>query len=171
MWRKSSPAPKKSMSFSHESGSSAGGRALYGMLYFVIRRLISILPAIFAIAVLYLVFSLLGINCPIKFMTGISCPGCGMTRAVLSAATFHFKRAFAFHPLWVLMPVWAGVLLFRERLPRTIFNGFTVITVLLFLITYVLRMLDTNDMIVVFEPDNGFWMRLFRFGMDFIKEV
>lgn len=126
------------------------------------KKLKAVLPTLIVIAGLYLVFHLLGISCPIKFMTGISCPGCGMTRAVLSATAFHFAKAFSYHPLWVLMPVWAAVLLLREDIPPVVFRIFSAVTVLLFGIVYILRMYDTNDMIVVFNPEDGFWFRIVR---------
>ena len=38
--------------------------------------------------------TLTGIGCPIWFSTGISCPGCGMSRAVLLMLSGHFGRHF-----------------------------------------------------------------------------
>ena len=38
--------------------------------------------------------TLTGIGCPIRFSTGISCPGCGMSRAVLLMLSGHFQAAF-----------------------------------------------------------------------------
>lgn len=43
--------------------------------------------------------TLTGIGCPIWFSTGISCPGCGMSRAVLLLLSGHFQAAFRMHPL------------------------------------------------------------------------
>ena len=43
--------------------------------------------------------TLTGIGCPIRFSTGISCPGCGMSRAVLLLLSGHFQAAFQMHPL------------------------------------------------------------------------
>ncbi|MDR0850900.1 MAG: DUF2752 domain-containing protein [Clostridiales Family XIII bacterium] len=43
------------------------------------------------------------VGCPIKLVTGIPCPGCGMTRAFLAAARFDFAEAFLYHPLFPLM--------------------------------------------------------------------
>ena len=57
------------------------------------------------ILALYTVLAIAGIGCPIKFMTGISCPGCGMTRAWLSVLHIDFGSAFAFHPLFWILPV------------------------------------------------------------------
>lgn len=38
--------------------------------------------------------TLTGIGCPIRFFIGISCPGCGMSRAVLLMLSGHFRRRF-----------------------------------------------------------------------------
>lgn len=38
--------------------------------------------------------TLTGIGCPIRFSTGISCPGCGMSRAVLLCSPAIFRRRF-----------------------------------------------------------------------------
>lgn len=57
------------------------------------------------VAVAALVLYLIGVGCPIKFMTGISCPGCGMTRAWLELARGHLAAAFAYHPLFWAVPL------------------------------------------------------------------
>jgi hypothetical protein len=36
--------------------------------------------------------------CPFKVLTGIPCPGCGMTRAMLSMAKGDLNRAFMYNP-------------------------------------------------------------------------
>ena len=52
--------------------------------------------------------TLTGIGCPIRFFIGISCPGCGMSRAVLLMLSGHFQAAFRMHPLvYAVLP--AGV--------------------------------------------------------------
>lgn len=48
--------------------------------------------------------------CPIARSTGVPCPGCGMTRALLALLHGDFAAAFAHHPLsLVVVPVgtWA----------------------------------------------------------------
>lgn len=42
---------------------------------------VHIVSAIAVVVLLYLVLEGFGITCPIKFLTGISCAGCGMSRA------------------------------------------------------------------------------------------
>ncbi|MDR2157132.1 MAG: DUF2752 domain-containing protein [Clostridiales Family XIII bacterium] len=51
------------------------------------------------------------VGCPFKLITGIPCPGCGMTRAFLSAAQLDFRSAFAYHPLFPIIPVCAVLLI------------------------------------------------------------
>ena len=62
--------------------------------------------AVLAVALFYGALQLAGITCPIKYITGISCPGCGMTRAWLSLLLRgDLKAAFHYHPLfWILVP-------------------------------------------------------------------
>ena len=46
------------------------------------------------IIVLIIISYVSGIGCPVKFFTGISCPGCGMTRAWEAAFSLDFHQAF-----------------------------------------------------------------------------
>lgn len=49
--------------------------------------------------------------CPMATVTGIPCPGCGLTRATLALVRGDFARAFALHPLSpVLAPLYLGLL-------------------------------------------------------------
>jgi len=41
--------------------------------------------------------------CFVRRFTGLSCPGCGMTRAMASLAQGHWADAFRFHPLSFLV--------------------------------------------------------------------
>lgn len=50
-------------------------------------------------------------HCPFLWFTGIPCPGCGMTRAFLALVQGDFLAAFGYHPLFLLVLVYAGILL------------------------------------------------------------
>ena len=65
-----------------------------------------------AVLILYLVLFALGIGCPLKYLSGISCAGCGMTRACMSALRLELSQAFAYHPLWIGLPVVFPLLIF-----------------------------------------------------------
>ena len=47
----------------------------------------------------------LGIPCPVFALTGIPCPGCGMTRALIGALQFRFAYAFDMHTMFWSVPV------------------------------------------------------------------
>jgi len=51
-------------------------------------------------------------GCPLYRVTGIPCPGCGMTRAWVLAARLDFATAFALHPMFWAMPILYGFFLF-----------------------------------------------------------
>ena len=51
--------------------------------------------AVTAVVVLYMAMESIGITCPIKFITGISCAGCGMSRAWLAFLQLDMAKAFA----------------------------------------------------------------------------
>lgn len=74
-----------------------------------------ILPA--ALLCIFLLYLSAGGLCLVRHFTGIPCPGCGMTRAVLSVLHGDFRTAFAYHPLWVTLPLVAWLLL-RAVFPR-----------------------------------------------------
>lgn len=68
----------------------------------LLRRALSYTGALF---VAWLALYLLDIGCIFRLMTGIPCPGCGMTRAWLAALRLHFAAAFAYHPLFWVVPI------------------------------------------------------------------
>ena len=112
--------------------------------------------AILAVVLFYGVLQLVGITCPIKFITGISCPGCGMTRAWLSLLLRGDREAaFHYHPLfWILIP---GVPLFlcRHRFSEMTRKTVSYMLILLFFAVYAFRMASPENTIVVFRPEDG----------------
>ena len=109
----------------------------------------------------YTVLFLLGVTCPIKFVTGVSCPGCGMTRACLSLLLGRPARAFYYHPLVWLLPVALALYLFRARLPRPVVNGSLAALGALFCIVYLIRMFSgCAPDVVAFSPKEGVFCRL-----------
>lgn len=73
--------------------------------------------------------------CPIRHLTGILCPGCGMTRAFLALAELDIPRAFALNPFSI--PLFAqivlgalGIGLFRTRRVENAFYALSTLTLL-----------------------------------------
>ena len=48
---------------------------------------------------------LLDLGCVFRTVTGLSCPGCGMTRAWLAALRLDLSAALAYHPLFWAVPL------------------------------------------------------------------
>ena len=71
------------------------------------------LAALAAVAALYAALHFAGFGCPIKAVTGVSCAGCGMTRAWLAALAGDWAEAFFYHPLFWMVP--PAVLVFFLR--------------------------------------------------------
>ena len=61
-----------------------------------------------------------GIGCPIRWLTGIPCAGCGMTRAVVSLSHGHVREALSFHPLVFLLPLALAGLALKEAMPEKV---------------------------------------------------
>ena len=108
------------------------------------------------------VLQLVGITCPIKHILGISCPGCGMTRAYISAMTLQFDKAFYYHPLWPFVPVF-GVLYFLTRKDKHKSRVILFIsTIVVMLSVWGVRMAFGPSEIVRFEPKESAIFKLFN---------
>ncbi len=101
------------------------------------------------------------IGCPILYITGISCPGCGMTRACFQLLQLDFSGAFQCHPLYCTLPILALLLVFYKKIPKALLYSTLGILFLLFLIVYVLRLQNPTDTIVRVDIQNSLLFRLF----------
>ena len=120
-------------------------------------QLLAIFAAYCAVA------SLLHIPCLIKLMTGVSCPGCGMTRACLSCLRLDFDSAFMYHPLWcVLIPATGLFVFFKIKENKTAIQILAICLIVLYLLVYLYRMLFLRGDVVVFAPRDGLIYRMIR---------
>lgn len=71
------------------------------------------------------------IACPLRAATGIPCPFCGMTRAVVAAIHGHLATSLAFNPGGSVVLVLAVVALFRPawltRIPTPTWSIFAIL--------------------------------------------
>ena len=72
-----------------------------------------------------------------------------MTRAWMSK--MDFVQAFYFHPLFWTVPIGIIIYLFRKCFPNRIFNFITGVTIFLFIVVYIMRMVNTEDTVVVID--------------------
>lgn len=73
---------------------------------------------ILIVGIAYLIWCRLagfGIPCVFHLVTGLDCPGCGMSRAVIAVSRLEFRRAFELNKLtFTVIPVLAVLLAVRE---------------------------------------------------------
>ena len=101
----------------------------------------------FLIGIIMLVFY----KCPYDFLLGLSCPGCGMTRAFLSLARFDIQSAFYYHPLFPVVILFVGYLILEH------FHLFTLtdkhkrigiwIICILFIAVYFIRLFGESEIV------------------------
>lgn len=117
---------------------------------------------VIAIIAIYGCMHFLGITCPIKYLTGISCPGCGMTRAWIAFFHFDVAKAWNYHPLFYLPPFVVLAVVFRRKMNKVIYDILIFTFIIIFVIVYIIRIKSGNNNIVVFSPRDGLIFRLFN---------
>lgn len=96
-------------------------------------------------------WSVTGTSCTIRSITGLPCPGCGLTRALLLFLHGDLAGAWGMHPLfWLAPPVLLLILYFSIRAPARLSGRRAtlcwILTAGLFILVYLIRM-------VLFFPD------------------
>lgn len=126
-----------------------------------------VLVGVLLLAILILV---LDMGCIFRKVTGVPCPGCGMTRAHLAVLHLDLQGAFFYHPLWFLPVPLAGFqLFFPEGLFREKKWNTTLVVLLLIVVltVYVIRMIlyfpDTPPM--EYQPRNLLYWLASLLGM------
>ena len=124
------------------------------------------LKAIFTIAILYFIIELLGVTCPIKYLTGISCAGCGMSRAWLSVLHGDIAMAFYYHPLFLLPVGFLALYLFKNGINPKVYKFFIFTICILFVIVYIYRIFNGNDTVISVNIRDGLLYKLISIFFD-----
>lgn len=121
-------------------------------------KLICIFLVIFLV---YILFT----GCPIKLFTGVSCAGCGMSRAYFSLLHLNFRDAFYFHPLFPCPVIFIAVYIMTKfGFPQKAAKAIYGVMIFLFIAVYIYRMVTPYDgNIVVFEPQNGLIFKAIKY--------
>lgn len=115
--------------------------------------------AVLAVVLLYAGMQSLGITCPIKYITGVSCAGCGMTRAYLALLRLDLSEAVYYHPLFFLPPIFLLIYIRREKIGKNLYHILLFLMVLAFLTVYLYRMLNCSGTFLVCKPKEGLFFR------------
>lgn len=122
-------------------------------------KISKILSYFLTIAALVVFYYLVG--CPIRWITGITCPSCGMTRAALSLLKFDFISAFTYHPLIFVLPIFVVIYFIRNRLPKKTQTFFLYTFIILFIVVYILRLFAGSE-IVYIDFKSGIIYKIFN---------
>ena len=123
---------------------------------------IEVITSVAAVVMLYVILESFGVTCPIKYITGISCAGCGMSRAWIALLHFNIHEAFMYHPLFFLPPVVVIVMLLKCIINFKFYKIFMFTIAGAFVIVYLYRMFIGDGNVVVFEPQNNIVFRIIR---------
>ena len=126
-----------------------------------LKKNISTVIALAVTACIYIIFYLTEAECPIKYLFGISCPGCGMSRALICAIHLDLASAFYYHPHWfALLPVLVILIIFSIKKNKKAFYNTLTCAVILLTVTYLARLIFSDNSVVVFAPTESAIARL-----------
>ena len=80
-----------------------------------LRRAVLILPSLFILLNILHIFCW---KCPFFTVTGIQCPGCGMTRGIIALLHGCIREAFIYHPFAPVLAAGWGVFALISFLPE-----------------------------------------------------
>ena len=95
------------------------------------------------------------VGCPIKFVTGVSCPGCGMTRAWLSVVHGDVHQAVAYHPLFWTVPFVMALVIADPGVRSPWARTAVVLLVLVFVTVWLIRLLLPHDALILTGANYG----------------
>ena len=129
------------------------------------KRLSKIIIFLFLFFILILIV-LKQYQCPIKFVFGLSCPTCGITRAILSALQLDFTKAFSYHIFWPIVVV--GLIaytLYKLKILKVNRNLMIIILCIICTINlgYYFYRLFNNSEIVYFAFNESLIYKVFNF--------
>lgn len=126
------------------------------------------------ILLLYIfIITVTGIGCPIRWFTGVSCPGCGMSRALFCLLQGDIRGSLSCHPL-ILPAILLVLYLFLapddtagQKKQK---KAASVIGVVLLVLVYVLRILR-QDPLVTIDPANGAMLQYLQFCRKIVTSI
>lgn len=105
----------------------------------------------------------LPMKCPILWLTGISCPGCGITRAMVAVFRLDFAKAWYYNPtIFYLLPAAPVLLMAYLRKAKKLTEALLWITAGLLIAVYLYRLLVLHSPVLEADPGSGVIAGLFR---------
>ena len=118
-------------------------------------------------AVVLTVYVLLGaflpVKCPVLWLTGISCPGCGMTRALAAVCRLDFDAAWYYNPvIFYLIPAAPVMVIAYFRNDKRLRDFLLWVTAGLLIAVYLYRLLVLHSPVLEADFSKGWIAGIFR---------
>ena len=108
-----------------------------------------------------LLFFVFKLPCPSQYLFGVSCPGCGMTRAFLAVFSGDILLSFQMHPFWIAMiPCVAVAFILFVMKKNTAFYIVTLSSIAVYIGVWIVRLI-IGDPVVQFNLESGAIYRFF----------
>lgn len=109
-----------------------------------IRKVLPRLLFVFLLGSMLLVCVYFRVPCLFRRVTGLICPGCGLSRAWLCAFRLNFVDAFHFHPLFWSVPILVLCGFFGGKSVRIVgWNGWILVFLLIvWAVVYAIRLVS-----------------------------
>ena len=121
----------------------------------------SYVPALLFILGGILVFFVFRIPCLSQLLFGMSCPGCGLTRAFLAVLSGDIALSFKMHPFWIaLIPCTVAAFILHVKKKDTAFYIVVASSVAVYIGIWVVRLI-LKDPVVEFNIESGIIYRAF----------
>lgn len=128
------------------------------------------IKALAAVLLIYGVLAAIGHGCPIRYVTGIPCPGCGLSRAYLALLQLNPIQAFKYHPLFWAVPVLALACFCYTRRKSRIALVLVVLSGAGLIGLYLYR-LSMGDPVLEVDVRSGLIYRSFQFVFNFRRFI
>ena len=105
----------------------------------------------------------LPMKCPIVWLTGVSCPGCGITRALAAVCRLDFSKAWQYNPvIFYLIPVTPVLVFAYFRKAKKLTEVLLWTTPGLMIAVYLYRLLILRSPVLEANPGKGVIAGLFQ---------
>lgn len=104
----------------------------------------------------------LGGGCIFRWITGIPCPGCGISRAYISAAGLNIRQALIYHPMFWSVPAGLYFLFRYEKTGKNKYQIWLCGLAAVWILVYLIRLLNHHPVVQI-QWDRGCLYKIYDY--------